>query len=95
VRLVAGIECDLGDRLLCVVQSPCRSLQPEPAGQLEWRLANHAAEHAVKMKRRQARHSCQRLQLQRIVEVKRDVFDRSLNGSCVKGAGVRLHWLRL
>ena len=68
MRLVPSVEGDLGNRPLPVFQFPCRALEAQPARQLERGLADHAAEHSMKVKRRQAGDTRQRLQLERIVQ---------------------------
>jgi hypothetical protein len=91
VGFVTCVERDFSNRSPFVSQLPRRALEPQPSRQLEGSLANHAAEDAMEMKRRQARQARQRLQFQRIVQVARDVFNRGLNGAGIKGASVRLH----
>ncbi len=91
MRLVTGIESDLGDRSLLVAQPPRRSLQPKPAREFERRLADHPAKDAMEVIGRQTRDARQCLQFERIVKMLSDVFDGGLNGSNVEGAGVGLH----
>jgi hypothetical protein len=54
VCFVAGVERDLRDRPVVGQHLPRRPLHPQPPDQLERRLADHAAEHAVKVERRHA-----------------------------------------
>jgi hypothetical protein len=91
VRLVTGVESDLGDCPRFVAQPPRRALEPEPPRQFERRLANHPAEDAMEVKGRETREARQCLQFERIVEVLDDVLDCSLHGSHIEGAGVGPH----
>ena len=66
--------------LSVVEQPPGCALQSQPADELERRLAHHAAKDAMKMERREARLRGERLELERLVEVRGDVLDDALHG---------------
>src|SRR5262249_48196879 len=67
--LVARVERDLRDRARAGGELPRRALHPQPPDELERRLADHAAEDAMEMERREACAARQRLQVGRFVEV--------------------------
>src|SRR5918998_1088479 len=63
----------------------------EPTGELEWRLAHHAAEYSVEVERRQAGFRRDRLEIERVVEASRDQLDGPLNCLLIVRERLRLH----
>jgi hypothetical protein len=94
VRLVTGIEGDLGDRAVRSRELPGRALEPQAPAHLERRFAGHAAEDPVEVKRRETGSRGERLKLERFIERAGHVLDGPLHGLCVERPGVRLHHLR-
>ena len=67
-------------RRVGVQQPPRGALEPQPSHELERRLAHHPAEDAVKVERRQTRLLGERLERERLAEVRDDVLDDALDG---------------
>jgi hypothetical protein len=80
VRLVTRVERDRGDGRVGAQQPPRGALEPESPHQLERRLPHHSTEDAVEVERGQARLLGERLERERLVEVRDDVLDDALDG---------------
>ena len=79
VRFVPGVEGDLGDGAIRLSERPRRSLHPQPSNQLEGCLADYAAKNAMEVKRRQACAAGERVEIERVIEIRGDVLDGALH----------------
>jgi hypothetical protein len=91
MRLVPCRERDRRHGQVGMAQVPSGALHSQPAMQLERCLADHSAKDTVEMKWGQRRTACDRLEIERAIEIQSDLLDRFLYRDFVEGPCFRLH----
>jgi hypothetical protein len=99
MRVIACVEGDLGHGLLAQLQLRRRAFKAESSDVAVHRLAKHAGEHAVKVKRRKASQACEIIKIQRLIQLLLDMNKNPedplfviLERNCLARF---VHWIRL
>jgi hypothetical protein len=94
VRLVTGIERDIGYGQFLKLQTVCGAFQTQAANVLLYGFADQAAKYAMKMVRREAGNPRQIVECQRLVEMPLDMDQRPQDTLVVSGGGRVFHTVR-
>jgi hypothetical protein len=88
VGVIAGIECDVGDRLAAELELLRRPLEAQAPDVLLDRLADHAPEHSVEMVGREVGDPRQLFQGKDFIQVTLDVDEHAQDSLVVSVFGL-------